>query len=251
MIAFVQLQWLLLVRSPRLLATLVLVPLFSVVFFTTVDSYEAPELAGTVALTAFLMSMWSQAMFVAAEVVDNDRWDGTLEPSLLTPDAYVRSLVIRVCTITALSVPVLVEVIAIGRAGFGFPLPVHRPLTALAAAMLLVVGTAGAALLVSAVMILVPGGRSLQNALTYPFYILGGLILPVASLPAPVEWLSRIFFLSYGAQLLREAMAGTGPTGPGGFALLAALSLVQLAVGVSLLRRALSRTRRGEARLYA
>ncbi|MER8072779.1 ABC transporter permease [Streptomyces sp. NPDC094034] len=251
MAAFVQLQWLLLTRSPRLLATLVIVPLYALVFFTAVRSYGAPELATTVALTAFSMSMWSQAMFVAAEVVDNDRWDGTLEPSLLTPDAYVRSLVTRICTITALSVPVLVEVIAIGRIGFGFALPVHEPLTALAAALLLVVGTAGSALLVCALMILVPLGRLLQNALTYPFYILGGLLLPVTSLPAPVEWIARLFFLSHGAQLLRDAMTGSGDGHAAHFSALIALSALQLAVGVFLLRRALSRARRGEARLYA
>ncbi|GHC72759.1 ABC transporter permease [Streptomyces flavofungini] len=251
MAAFVQLQWLLLTRSPRLLATLFVVPLYAVVFFTTVRSYEAPELAGTVALTAFSMSMWSQAMFVAAEVVDNDRWDGTLEPSLLTPNAYVRSLVTRVCTVTALSVPVLVEVIAIGRVGFGFPLPVHRPVIALTATLLLVVGTAGSALLVSALMIIVPVGRLLQNALTYPFYILGGLVLPVTSLPAPVEWVARLFFLSHGAQLLRDAMSGADGSHWGDFWALFVLSAMQLAAGVFLLRRALSRARRGEARLYA
>lgn len=251
MAAFVQLQWLLLTRSPRLLATLFVVPLYAVVFFTTVRSYGAPELAGTVALTAFSMSMWSQAMFVAAEVVDNDRWDGTLEPSLLTPNAYVRSLVTRVCTITALSVPVLVEVIAIGRVGFGFPLPVHRPVIALTATLLLVVGTAGSALLVSALMIIVPVGRLLQNALTYPFYILGGLVLPVTSLPAPVEWVARLFFLSHGAQLLRDAMSGADGSHWGDFWALLVLSVMQLAAGVFLLRRALSRARRGEARLYA
>ncbi|MEH0450062.1 ABC transporter permease [Streptomyces sp. B21-102] len=251
MAAFVQLQWLLLTRSPRLLATLIVVPLYAVVFFTTVRSYGAPELATTVALTAFSMSMWSQAMFVAADVVDNDRWDGALEPSLLTPDAYVRSLVTRVCTITALSVPVLAEVIAIGRVGFGLPLPVHEPLTALAATLLLVVGTAGSALLVCALMIFVPVGRLLQNALTYPFYILGGLVLPVTSLPAPFEWVARLFFLSHGAQLLRDAMTGSGQGRWSHFSALIVLSALQLAVGVVLLRRALSRARRGEARLHA
>ncbi|MEU9944415.1 ABC transporter permease [Streptomyces lavendulae] len=251
MTAFVQLQWLLLIRSPRLLATLVIVPFYSVVFFTTLHGYGAPGLSATVALTAFVMSMWSQAMFVAAEVVDDDRWDGTLEPALLTPDAYVRALTVRVCTTTALSLPVLVEVIAIGRIGFGFALPVHRPLLALTASLLLVVGTAGFALMVSALMILMPGGRNLRNALTYPFYILGGLILPAAALPVPVRQLTQLFFLSYGAQLLRAAMAGTSGSHWKDLSLLLLLTVLQLVAGTALLRRALSRARHGEARLYA
>lgn len=251
MFAFVQVQWLLMIRSPRLLTTVLVVPLYAIVFFTTVRSYGAPELSGTVALTAFAMSMWSQAMFVAAEVVDHDRWEGTLEPSLLTPDAYLRSLVTRILAITALSLPVLVEVIAIGRVGFGLALPVRHPVTALAAALLLVVGTAGFALLVSALMILMPMGRLLRNVLTYPFYILGGLILPTSSLPAPVEWLARLFFLSYGAQLLRDAMAGGGHGHRGAFTALLVLSVVQLVAGALVLRRALAQARRGEAMLYA
>ncbi|MFI6447998.1 ABC transporter permease [Kitasatospora sp. NPDC050543] len=250
MASFVRLQWLLLIRSPRLLATLVVLPLYALVLFGTVRAHPSPELAATVTLGVFLMSMWSQAMFVAAEVVGDDRWDGTLEPSLLTPRAYVLSLVIRVLTTTALSVPALFEVMAIGRFGYGLHVTVHHPLVAAVTVVLLVVGTSGSALLVSGLMVVAPGSRSFQNALTYPFYILGGLILPVTSLPEPVSWLSRLFFLSWGTDLLRAAFAG-GPLRTGGLLVLLALSAAQLALGVALLGRALARARDGRARLYA
>ena len=45
------------------------------------------------------------------------------------------------------------------------------------------------------------------NALGYPFYILGGVLVPVAFLPGWLRPVSRLVFLSWSSDLLRDALS--------------------------------------------
>ncbi|MEV7179419.1 ABC transporter permease [Kitasatospora sp. NPDC093679] len=251
MIAAARMQAVLIARSPDLLATLAVIPLYSLVFFSALVHHHRESAATTVALTAFLMSLWSHAVFVAAETVDTDRREGTLEPSLLTPGRYLAALAVRVGTTTALGLPVLAEVLLIGRFGFGLPVRIAEPGLCLLVAVLTALGVAATALLISGVMILVRGARALQNALTYPFYLLAGLIVPIGVLPGPVRAVARCFFLAHGAQLLRDAAAGTAQDAGPRVALLAVLVAVHLLLGLLVLRRVLASVRSGEVALHA
>ncbi|MGW6412502.1 ABC transporter permease [Streptomyces vinaceus] len=250
MTAAARAQGVILVRSPGMLATLAVIPLYSLVFFHFLQSHHRGELATTVALTAFVMSLWAHAVFVAAEVVDDDRADGTLELSLLTPDRYLLALAVRTFTTTLLALPVLFEVVLIGRGLFGLDVALRSPVAALAVTVLLIAGCASAALLVSGLMIKARGARTLQNSLTYPFYLLGGLILPVDRLPAPFDFLAKGFFLSWGTDLLRDAAAGPVPHLAQRMGVLCALILVQTLLGMFLLRRVLASVRSGKVVLH-
>ncbi|MGF1431529.1 ABC transporter permease [Kitasatospora sp. LaBMicrA B282] len=247
---FARMQVLLLLRSPNLLATLAVIPLYSLVFFAVLARHHQGDLATSVALTAFLMSLWSHAVFVAAEIVDDDRWQGTLELSLLTPARYLAALTVRVGTTTALALPVLAEVLLIGRGLFGFPIHLADPGLCLLVVLLVVAGVAATAMLASGVMILVRGARALQNALTYPFYLLAGLIVPVSTLPGPARALARLFFLSWGAQLLRDTAAGPVSHLVPRLTALVALVVLQGVLGVTVLRKVLSAVRHGGVVLH-
>ncbi|MCU1640731.1 MAG: hypothetical protein JWN03_1006 [Nocardia sp.] len=249
MLTVARTQFLLIARSPHLLATLVVIPLYSLVFFSVLANHHRPELATTVAFTAFLMSLWSHAVFVAAEAIDDDRLQGTLVLALLTPGRYAGALTVRIFTTTALALPVLAEVLLIGRWVFGFDMRTADTGLCAAIAVLITLGAAGGAITISGLMILVRGARTLQNALTYPFYLLGGLIVPVGTLPQPIPAVSRIFFLAQGAQLLRDVAAGSAGAVGGRLAGLLALVLLQSLLGMLLLRRVLASVRHGKVPL--
>lgn len=250
MIAFTRAQLLLVGRSPQQLSFLVLTPLYCLVFFHFLAQNHREHLAASAAVTSFLMALWSHTVFAAAQVIDIDRAQGTLSVLLLRPGRYLAALTVRLLITTALALPALAEIILIGRWVFGLPVGFHRPGLAVAAALLVTAGAAGSALLLSGLMILVRAARTLQNALTYPCYLLAGLILPVASLPTPFHQLSQVFFLSWGAQLLRDAAPGTA-TGTGGrLAVLALLVAVQCVCGALVARQVLSRIRTGRVILH-
>jgi ABC-2 type transport system permease protein len=87
--------------------------------------------------------------------------------------------------------------------------------------------------------------RAFQNSLNYPFYVLGGVMVPVSFLPGWLEPVSRAVFLSWSADLLRDALAP--PAIPYLLPRLAAvlgLGLAGYATGVWLLHRAVDRLRK-------
>ena len=48
-----------------------------------------------------------------------------------------------------------------------------------------------------------------SNSASYPFYVLGGILVPVSVLPHWIQPLSSIVFLSWSADLLRAALRPT------------------------------------------
>ncbi|MEU9372556.1 ABC transporter permease [Streptomyces sp. NPDC048255] len=242
--------WLLIVRRPGVLSLLVFVPLYSLVFFTVVRSGGRPELAAPVALTTFVMTMWSHAVFVASEAVDHDRAEGMLEVLLAAPGSYTRSLTLRIAATATLCLPAAAEIVLIGVYGYGFPLRVAAPASFLAALLLTFAGTVGAATLLAGVFALVRGARTYQNALTYPCYLLAGLVVPASLLPQPLAALSRLWFLSWGADLMRDALRATPADLYARLLVLALLAGIQCLLGVLVLRRVMTRAREGSIALH-
>ncbi len=72
---------------------------------------------------------------------------------------------------------------------------------------------AGTATVLAGLFVLSRNVMLFQNSMTYPFYLLGGVLVPIALLPFWVQPISRVFFLSWSSDLVRasirpEALAG-------------------------------------------
>ncbi len=248
MSTYVRTQWLLLVRRPGMLAPLAVTPLFACVFFAAART-SAPAALTWLSVAACTMTFWAHSMYVASEVVDQDRYAGTLEIFLTAPRGYLRSLVVRILTTSGCGLVAFAEVALIGYLARGFVPSVRLPLLFALAIVVCVAGCGAAALLLGGVVLIVKGARTLQNAITYPFYLLGGLLLPHGSLPAVFRWLSDAFFLSWVVDALRTAVGG-GSGGWGALAVGAALVLAQAAAGLLVLRTVLRRLRDGRVSLH-
>lgn len=74
--------------------------------------------------------------------------------------------------------------------------------------MLTALATAATATALSAVFIVAPGARIVQNTLSFPVYLLGGVLIPVSVFPTWLEVVSRGVYLSWSGDLLRAASAG-------------------------------------------
>lgn len=89
----------------------------------------------------------------------------------------------------------------------GVEVVVHHPVVFVAALVLTVIATSGTALIMSCTFVLARTARTFQNSLSYPFYVLGGVVVPVALLPDWLEPLSRAVYLSWASDLLRDTLA--------------------------------------------
>jgi len=223
---------------------LITAPFFTVIFLAITEHAGRTDLAPYAVLAPTLIALWGMALNVAGELIDSERWSGTLEALIATPSSFASIITGRIAAVTTISLLAFVESWLVAWAVFGITVPIEHPLefgTTLAATAFAMAGTAS---MMSAVFVLARSARIFQNSLSYPFYVLGGVLVPVALLPGWLEPLSRVVFLSWSADLMRDSLT-VGSVPAAALRLLAILGLGMLGqlTGVLLLRRVLVRVR--------
>lgn len=232
-------------RSPGDLMVLVNTPILTVVFLAIARSADRPDLAGYAVLAPAVMALWAMAVMVSGEVVDTERWSGSLELLLASPASLPLVVVGRIAAVTLLSLLGLAEAWLVAWLGFGTLIAVHHPAVFAAALLATAVATAAWAAALAAVFVAGRSARTFQNAISYPFYVLGGALVPVDLLPGWLRPASRLVYLSWSSDLLRDSLAA-GPVAdvPGRLAAVLGLGLAGGLVGAALLDRVVLRVRR-------
>ncbi|PZG41435.1 hypothetical protein C1I98_21240 [Spongiactinospora gelatinilytica] len=223
----------------------VLAPLFVLLFVGVVRARGHAELTAQAALGAMLVCLWNLCVQISGGVVANERRFGTFELTAAAPASFPTVVMGRVTTIAAVALLVVPEVWLATLLFFGEAVEVPHPGLFLIGIVLITFGMAAAGTLIAALFVLARNVVYLQVAFTYPFFILGGLVVPVSLLPEWVQPISRLVFLSWGSDLLRAAL---DPAAPRQVELqilgLFAVSALTFAAGRMLLTRLVDRARR-------
>lgn len=236
-------EWSLLWRSRDSFLVLVNTPFLTLILLAITRNAGREDLAAYAVLAPALMALWSMALLVAGEIVDVDRSLGTLEGLVATPGSFTALTTGRIAAVTTVSLVGFAEAWLVALA-FGELVVIHHPVVFAATVLVTALATAGTASVMAAVFVLARSARIFQNSLSYPFFVLGGVMVPLALLPEPVQWAGRVVYLSWSADLLRDAVA-PGPVDAAAVRLLVVLGLGALgyAAGAWLLRRVLMRVR--------
>lgn len=242
--AAVRFELRLLRRSPDQLLALVTAPMMTLIFLAITRHAGRRDLTAYAVLAPALIALWAMALLTAGEIVANERDNGSLELLIGTPAPFTRVIVGRIFAVTAVSVAGFVESWLAAWLAFRVAVPVPHPALFAAAVGVTVFAMAGTASMMSAVFVLARSARTFQNSLSYPFYLLGGVIVPVTLLPVWLRPPSRVVFLSWSADLLRDTLA-TAQVREFllRLAIVAGLGLVGYGAGALLLRRAVNRAR--------
>jgi ABC-2 type transport system permease protein len=104
----------------------------------------------------------------------------------------------------------LVEAGVVAVLFFSVDLGIDRPGLLAGTVVLLSVAMAGATYFFGAVSLLTSYARSWQNAMTYPAYVLGGVLAPLRAWPIWVRVPGRLFFLSWVMDLFAVATGRSG-----------------------------------------
>jgi ABC-2 type transport system permease protein len=230
--AGIRLQLALVRRTPAQLLTLVTAPLFSVIFLSLAVHQDATSRVAAAVIGPGLMSMWLISLDVAASVLSEDRFGGRLELFLSTPASLSLVILGRILAVSVVGMLAFAESWLVARAAFGIMVPVRHPgLTVLALVVTVLSSSFTATLLASAFVL----SRSLhvyQNSMSYPVYILGGVVVPLFVLPGWVQPVSKVVYLSWCSDLLRGSLAA--PRVPdAGLDIAMALGLGVLALGAA------------------
>jgi ABC-2 type transport system permease protein len=238
-------QFTTLAHSPNCLLTLVTMPFSAVMLVAVVRHSGRGDLLGHALVAPVLMAQWALALLVAGELVENERWQGTLELIVASPTSFAVLLAGRVAAVSTLSSVAFIEVWAVAVLGFRLPVRVGHPGAFVLAAVATTLAMAGWATALAAALVLTRAAHVLRNSLTFPVYLIGGVLVPVSFLPAPLPGLSRGVFLAWCAELLRDSYAST-PISDTGLRLAAILgfSVAGFALGNGLLHRSISALRR-------
>lgn len=231
--------------DPDYVMPLVTVPMFTITFIAIVRDAGREDLTGYALLAPVLIALWALSLYSSGEVIAEDRWQGTLEPAIASPSSFAAVVLGRILAVTAIALIAFAEVAVAGWLAFGVLIEVHHRLAFAVTLAATAFAVAGTAVIMSALFVLSRSPRTFQNSLSFPFYVLGGVLVPVAFLPDWLEPLSRVVFLSWSADLLRATLAPAPVDDLGRrVATIVALGAVGFAVGSLLLRWILARVRR-------
>ncbi|WP_233163436.1 ABC transporter permease [Glycomyces salinus] len=194
-------------RSPHDLMALVNAPLFTVIFLAIVRYTGRDDLTGYAVLAPAMITVFAMALLASGEIIANDRTDGRLELLVASPSPVAVVVLSRIAMITLVSLVSVAECWLVARVLFGKAVAVPHPwlfVGTLAAIGLAMAGTASA---MAGLFVLTRSARTFQNSLSYPFYILGGVLVPPALLPEWLRPLTQVVFLSWGTDLLRDSLS--------------------------------------------
>lgn len=202
-----RLQLRIVATDPDYVMPLVTVPMFTITFLAIMRHAGRDDLTSYALLAPVLIALWALALMDAGEIISRDRGQGTLEPTIASPTPIAQVVLGRITAVTAIALVAFAEVWIAARLAFGVTFEVEHTgafLLTLAATAFAVSGTA---VIMAAVFVLSRSPRTFQNSLSFPFYVLGGVLVPVKFLPDWLEPLGSVVFLSWAADLLRATTA--------------------------------------------
>jgi ABC-2 type transport system permease protein len=232
-------------RDPPQMLIFFVVPVLSLVFLAIIVNAGRPDLVPNALVAPGLIGMWYICLDIAGSIVDDDRLQGTLELLVAAPSTLVVTVFARVAAVVSMGLVTFVEAPLIAAVLFGLPLTVAHPLELTATLVVTALAMAGTAMVMAAMFVLARTALVLANALTYPVYVLGGVLVPVALLPGVLQPLSNLIFMSWSAQLLRDSLSPAPLSDLGArLVAVAALGVAGYLIGHLTMRVVVNRVRR-------
>jgi ABC-2 type transport system permease protein len=220
------------------------VPLFAITFLAIFRHAGRDDLTAYAVMAPVLIALWALALLDSGEIVEGDRWQGVLEPAVAAPASFPVIVLGRILAVTTIGLLSFAEVWLVARLLFGISIEIEHPIPFLLTLAATAFAVSGTAVIMAALFVLSRTPRTFQNSLSFPFYVLGGVLVPVSFLPDWLEPVSSVIFLSWSADLLRdsldEAAVDDLAARLGAVVLLGA---VGFAIGYALLARILHRAR--------
>ena len=236
-------QLALLRRNPQQLIALVAAPVTALVLVAIVDAAGRRDLSTAAIIAPGLMTMWAMTLFSAGEALEVERQAGTLEPLLATPAPLFALVLGRVLVTSAVGAVGFAECWLVGWALVGTPAVPDRPAYfALGMALTLLAMAAWGSVL-APLFLLARSARTFQNSLSFPLYLLGGVLVPIDLYPEWVRPVCRLVFLTWSAEVLRDG-AGVRAASAWAVPLLVLTGAAGLVVGAWLTRRLVAVGRR-------
>jgi len=213
---FVGVTWLLqlkmIMRSPFDGVGNVLYPLFfATTAFFVFQAGHGPRTLIYAALGAAVMGMWSSVSTSAGSAMQRERWWGTLELLVVAPRHF--SLVLFPSTLGLATVGIynLAATLLWGRFAFGIHVTIVHWLLFCLSVGGTVLAFGGLGLLFAVSFVRFRAAWVLGNFFEYPVWLICGLLVPLALLPAWVRPIAWVLAPTWGMNAIRQSALGGSP----------------------------------------
>ena len=180
-------------------------PLFTIIFLLVFKHAGRQDLTPYAAIAPVFIALWWLALFNSGWTITIERWNGTLEMLVAAPSSFGAVIFGRIATTTAIGTVSFFEAWLVARL-FGTPVTIHHWGAFVLTVFATLAAMAGTAVGMAALFVLARNAVTFSNSASYPFYVLGGILVPVSLLPHWVRPLSSVVFLSWSADLLRATL---------------------------------------------
>ena len=198
-------------RSAFFLINAVVQPLI----FATIAFYMAAPAEGEqlvrVGLGAALIGAWSATVIGSGSLLHWERWQRTLELLVTAPVRVVYVIVPMTLATATLGLYSLAATLTWGAVVFDMPLEAEHPLLFVVAVLATIVSLGLLGVLLASTFILSRHATILASFLSYPVWLLTGLLVPLALLPMWVEPISWALAPTWGLRAMQDAVLGGDP----------------------------------------
>ena len=232
-------------RDPEDARPIIVQPVHAIIFMAIFVYVGREDLAAYSLVAPILMTVGQMGLFAASELMSREQYDETLEIVVSMPSPLWLIILSRITVLIVFSLLGIVVSWGIIRLVFGITVAVHHPWLFVATVVVTAFASAGTTLITTALFCFARTARTYQNSVIYPVFLLGGILVPITTFPDWVQPISRLIYLYWSANLLRESMQGAAPSGLiVSFSAIAVLGAVGTVLGAWLIGRMLDRLRR-------
>jgi ABC-2 type transport system permease protein len=228
--------------SPDSAIPLLTAPLFTIIFSMVLRHGGRPDLSGYAVIAPFYMSLWWFAIFNGGMVIQTERWEGTIDYLVAAPSSFASVILGRISTIMVAGLVAFAEVWLFGRYVLHAHVAIRHPYILAASLVLTLFAMTTTSLLMANLFVLSRTAVTFSNAASYPLYLLGGILVPVALLPGWLQPITNVVFLSWSSRLLRASLDASAAQNAGfDLAMLFALGLAAAIAASAIMTRILRR----------
>jgi ABC-2 type transport system permease protein len=229
---------------PDTFIPLLTAPLFTLIFAMIIRYNGRGDLSAYAVIAPFFMSLWWFALFHGGFAVQTDRWQGTIELQFAAPTSYPLVILGRILAVMTGGLLSFGEVWLFARYVLRVHLAVHHPVVLLVTLAATAFAMATTALFMAGLFVIARSAATFSNSASYPFYVLGGILVPVALLPGWIQPVSTVVFLSWSSSLLRKSLSPAPVSGLAlGLSMIVVLGLAALGLATLLMLRIQHRVR--------
>jgi ABC-2 type transport system permease protein len=194
---------------------IVITPIAQIGFFAFLSIYLGYTLQATqfIVVGNALQAMSFSAVFAVANITSQDKWQGTLPSTMVTPANRVALFVGRAWFQVILSALIAAAGLLYAGTIFGVSFA-NADFAGIAAVVLLTsVAMIGFGLLISSIGLYMRTALIVANIFLFVTLLLSGVNFPVSTLPGWLQPVSWTIPLTYGTEAVRMAIAGTSMYG--------------------------------------